>query len=375
MITAIAVTATDEIFAGTYIGTFRSSDKGENWTKIYPYEATCFAFNASGHIFAGVLNSVARSFDNGDHWSLIGLNAIGVNVLSVLGDSKIYAGTSGLPIHGESNGNLFSSLDNGETWAYVISGPAVYSFCMTANGVLFAGTSGGIYRSIDNGASWSYCYSCPNNTIMKVLTSNGQGHVFAGSFNRGMYRSQDDGNSWIRINNGLESGNIRGMTINPRGDLYVGTLGGGVFHSSDNGETWTSENAGLINLYVSSITQDAQGYLYVGTDGNGVFRSTASTTSVAEEVQTATIGFVLAQNYPNPFNPSTTIRFSLPRPGFITLKIYNLLGEEVATLVQEQCEAGEHRVQWQAHDLPSGVYVYRVQAGEFVQSRKLLLMR
>jgi hypothetical protein len=82
----------------------------------------------------------------------------------------------------------------------------------------------------------------------------------------------------------------------------------------------------------------------------------------------------LAQNYPNPFNPSTTIAYQLPSASHVELKVYNMLGEEVATLVSQDQSPGHYRVTWQPN-LPSGVYVYRIQAGEFTQSRKLLLVR
>jgi len=86
-------------------------------------------------------------------------------------------------------------------------------------------------------------------------------------------------------------------------------------------------------------------------------------------------GFNLQQNYPNPFNPSTTIEFALPKSAFVTLKVYNLLGEEVATLIAEQRSAGIHWFNWDAGGLASGVYLYRLEAGNFVQSKKLILMR
>ncbi len=85
--------------------------------------------------------------------------------------------------------------------------------------------------------------------------------------------------------------------------------------------------------------------------------------------------YFLAQNYPNPFNPNTTIEFALPKSAFVTLKIYNLLGEAVATLVAEQQAAGIHRFNWDARGLASGVYLYRLEAGDFVQAKKLILMR
>jgi hypothetical protein len=85
--------------------------------------------------------------------------------------------------------------------------------------------------------------------------------------------------------------------------------------------------------------------------------------------------FRLEQNYPNPFNPSTTIVFALPKSALVNLKIYNLLGEEVTTLITEQQAAGIHKLNWDARGLASGVYLYRLEAGEFMQTKKLILMR
>ena len=83
----------------------------------------------------------------------------------------------------------------------------------------------------------------------------------------------------------------------------------------------------------------------------------------------------LAQNYPNPFNPSTTISFELPKASFVTLKVYNLLGQEVANLVNKKNAAGRYDIQFDASELSGGVYLYRLQAGEFVETRKLILLR
>jgi hypothetical protein len=85
--------------------------------------------------------------------------------------------------------------------------------------------------------------------------------------------------------------------------------------------------------------------------------------------------YLLMQNYPNPFNPSTTIRYALPKSSYVRLKVYNLLGREIATLVNEKRAAGEHAIRWNPIGLPSGIYFYRLQAGEFVATRKLVLMR
>jgi hypothetical protein len=98
-------------------------------------------------------------------------------------------------------------------------------------------------------------------------------------------------------------------------------------------------------------------------------------TSVYTPEEVGREDFLLKQNYPNPFNPSTTISYDLPTRSHVTLKIFNLLGQEVATLVNGEVEAGRHQMQWNARGLSSGVYFYRLQAGKFVETRKLILLR
>jgi len=85
--------------------------------------------------------------------------------------------------------------------------------------------------------------------------------------------------------------------------------------------------------------------------------------------------YVLHQNYPNPFNPSTTIEFNIPKTNEVTLKIFNILGEEVVTLVSDRLSAGSYSCEWDATNLASGVYLYRLEVGSTVQTRKMILMR
>ncbi|MBI3766091.1 MAG: T9SS type A sorting domain-containing protein, partial [Ignavibacteriales bacterium] len=89
----------------------------------------------------------------------------------------------------------------------------------------------------------------------------------------------------------------------------------------------------------------------------------------------APIEFALQQNYPNPFNPATTISFNLPSKSFVSLKVFNALGEEVSVLLSEVLPAGTYAPQWNAENLASGVYFYRLQAGNLVETRNLLLLR
>ncbi len=85
--------------------------------------------------------------------------------------------------------------------------------------------------------------------------------------------------------------------------------------------------------------------------------------------------YELSQNYPNPFNPSTKIRFQVPKTGFVTLKIYNTLGKEIATLVNEEKQPGNYEITWNASNLPSGIYFYRITTGNFLDTKKMLLLK
>ncbi|MBN2365376.1 MAG: T9SS type A sorting domain-containing protein [Calditrichaeota bacterium] len=100
-----------------------------------------------------------------------------------------------------------------------------------------------------------------------------------------------------------------------------------------------------------------------------------TTTAIASEVKAIPANLTLYQNYPNPFNPRTTIEFELPMNTEVTLKIYNILGEEVATLLSDFLLSGSYEFQWDAGKYASGVYYYRLQAGDYVETKKMVLMR
>jgi hypothetical protein len=118
-------------------------------------------------------------------------------------------------------------------------------------------------------------------------------------------------------------------------------------------------------------------YLYAGTYDAGIcYRKLADLlVNIALRNLQNPDKFILNQNYPNPFNPSTTISFSLPSHSFVSLKVFDLLGKEVATIVSEELPAGNYKRIWNAENLASGIYFYRLQAGNFTETKKLILMK
>ncbi len=175
----------------------------------------------------------------------------------------------------------------------------------------------------------------------------------------------------------MTSISIGTIAVNSNGHIFAGSSsysGYGVFRSTDNGDSWAQINTGLTNTYVSSLAFNLDGYVFAGTDA-GVFRSVRSTTSVKRFSGKAPKMLSLEQNYPNPFNPSTTIRFSVSSPGFVTLKVFNTLGEEIATLVSDRLDAGTYSTRWNATHYASGVYFLRLRTGGFCETQKLVLLK
>ncbi len=135
----------------------------------------------------------------------------------------------------------------------------------------------------------------------------------------------------------------------------------------------------------NGTTTELQEYSYTdNTVGTGTYFyrlkqiDFSGTYEYSDAVEAEVIGpltFGLEQNYPNPFNPATTIKYSIPEMSKVSLTLFNLLGEEVTTLVNEEKSAGNYTVEFNAANLPSGVYFYRIQAGNFVETKKMVLMK
>jgi ligand-binding sensor domain-containing protein len=382
--------STRDIFAsittgsGTTDGIYRSTDNGETWiislSLQHAFAAGFFslAINSGGDIFAGDgyniieffrfpdYGDIFRSTDNGVSWQKVALRLDDyVYALAINSSGRIFAGT------GEG---LYRATPSLEFWHEVHSG-RVFSVAINDSDYIFIGTTNGIYRSKDTGDSWELVIDLPNNSTLALAINASTQYIFAGTQKRGVLRSTNNGDSWTEVNTGLTNTNVPSLAINSRGDIFAGTNGGGVFRSTDNGASWSDVNSGLMNPYVLALAINSSGEVFAGTSGNGIFRSLPTITAVEEIAVEIPTSFVLTQNYPNPFNPSTTIEYSLPKPSQVELKVYDILGKEVRTLVNGRQPAGQHRVSFEANGLPSGVYFYRIKGGAFVQTKKLTLLR
>ena len=164
----------------------------------------------------------------------------------------------------------------------------------------------------------------------------------------------------------------------PITDVLVGS-GSGIYLSTDEGSNWAQINTGFpgTGSYFGMALSMNSSYLFAGTYGVGVWRRPLSEiiTAIKDIQSTVLTRFSLLQNYPNPFNPTTVISYQLPINGFVSLELYDILGRKIKSLIQERQNAGAHSVTFNAEDLSSGVYFYRLEAGTYSETKKLLLLR
>jgi photosystem II stability/assembly factor-like uncharacterized protein len=374
----------NNLFAGNNTGKiFGSTDNGVNWNIVYsgsPTRTDAIAISDT-NIFAATGAGILLSTNNGASWTASGLSNSEPQALAVYNDG---AGNTNL-FAGTFHNGVFKSTDNGVSWSPVNSGLTGSALYVTALFVsdtnLFSGTWGSsAFRSVNNGASWTLVNNglTSNNVhAFSVLTSKaGSTNLFAGTyFGSGIYLSTDNGESWAVVNTGLTNNNIRTLA-NYENNLFAGSWGNGVFLSTNNGIIWNAFNTGPIGNYEINALVICGSEIFAGTN-DGVWKRPLSdiiTDAVDQNVKIPS-QFSLDQNYPNPFNPATTINFSIAEVAKVTLSIFNILGEPAGVLKDEVLKPGVYNVTFEGSSLASGVYLYRLQAGNFIQTRKMMLMK
>ena len=386
------------IFAGTSgDGIFVSTNNGENWKSINEglQSKVIHTILINGktlpagkaRIFAGTETGVSVSTDNGESWRSInsGLSGLGIWSLAVsadsAGDTTIFAG---------SWSGVYSSSDWGENWEVtgLSSTKMPVHTIIILNRYIFAATlSEGLFISHDNGLTWTNTIithrDYPDSPemiapIYSITKYEGPffDYIIAGSIGCFYYMDYsfpffDDGTSPSPANWYTPILSFAG-----RNDTLFTSQYGYFFwlYRDFLGLHFGSLNISYLGKDVYSLALN-NGYIFAGTqEGIWRLRYPEAITSI-ENSQKVPDGFVLEQNYPNPFNPATVITYRLPVAGNVTLKVYDVLGRPVAALVNERQAAGIHSVKFDAVDLPSGVYFYRLHAGSFVSTKKMILLQ
>jgi hypothetical protein len=212
------------------------------------------------------------------------------------------------------------------------------------------------------------------NTLNGVSFTDANNGTAVGSIGS-ILRTTDGGQNWVTQTSGIIQWLIGVSFTDSNNGTAVG-LEGVILRTTNGGQNWVSQTSGTTNGLVDVCFTDASNGTAVGAGGT-ILRTINGGVSFVEEEKIAVVpnDYNLAQNYPNPFNPSTTIRYSVPQSSQVIIKVFDILGNEIETLVNEQKSTGTYEITWFAGNLPSGVYFYRLQAGNFVETKKMILMK
>ncbi|MDP3148499.1 MAG: T9SS type A sorting domain-containing protein [Ignavibacteria bacterium] len=374
----------------------KTTNSGETWNYIalpwsFPMNWNCVSFaDKLNGVIAG--SNVITTTDGGASWEPE-FYSYDKNFLSALFVDPGYI------LVGDDSGFVFQSIDSGKTWSsekisvYPIRSiflfRGIYAFglplyALTPHSILtkllFPDTPSWFEKELDffNGLG-SEAYNGES--------CNGGGSTFLvgvqGDWRAApvILRKQMSDTSWTR--SGLypdPDGELRGVSAPSSSTIYACGYPGLLYKTIDGGDNWilhsvpTSQSLNSIYSF-----NDTKGFA-VGDSGTILFTSNGGLTDVDEDELSITDKFQLFQNYPNPFNPSTVISYQLAVGSFVTLKVYDVLGNEVATLVNEFMQAATYNQTFNvktghASFLPSGIYFYKLQAGSFTQTKKFVLLK
>jgi hypothetical protein len=379
------------LYAATrYNRVFKSTDYGRNWSSAsnglsYDWINDLAVNPLNGHVYAATPFAVWRSTDDGGSWQEA--KNSGATALAINRNGTIFSGFGG---------QMFRSTDDGSTWSVrLLNGVSTIAQIATDTNKVYVatgnGTTGqGVHRSTDNGETYETANrGLTDLNVMTVAVNEGQntcGTVNAGNGD-GWWELARDTSAWRRV--GLSSTPVRKMQ-NLRGATGTGifALAAAFLYSRDEscaitflfGTNFSGSNGDPpISLLVLGTPNGREvstvgRRLLLGTNGLGIYASDNALTGI-DDATGQPSGIVLHQNYPNPFNPSTTIAYDLPEDGHVRLAVFDLLGRQVALLVDEVQPAGYRSVRLNASALASGVYLYRLEAGGMVQARRLVVVK
>ena len=340
----------------TYGSMYKSTDRGLNWSGISP--------PGSG---------------NGNNYCFVTpfISCVSNPQIMYVGGKSIYKSTTG---GGNWQGPYGTSVFNNEK---ILS----LAVSQTGTDTLYCGlVNGTVFRSFNGGLNWTnISTNIPNRYVTDItINPNNSSEVYLtlGGYNSGhIYRSVNAGSTWQDISGTLPNVPHQSVVADPvyNQNIYAGN-DLGVYVTTNGGVNWNEYSSGMPYTLVFDLTiVYSNRKLRATTHGNGIYERKLMETPVgiSQNNQSQISGYKLSQNFPNPFNPKTVINYELQVTGveLVNLKVFDILGNEVLTLVNENQNAGSYSVTFDGNNFPSGVYYYRLDAGDFVETRRMALIK
>ncbi len=364
------------ICVGVFGKILRTSDKGVSWDSISSpttNELLSVCFSDSNNILASGSNrTIIKSVNCGLDWYEITDISDGYN-LTHIQFIDFYTGY----IASES-GVILKSTDSGESW-FDLDHPE--PFAQAFNSLFFLDANTG------------YVVGTPvYNPVLK--TTNGglnwtrQGNFLLGSLSSVSFVNSDTGLVYgtggiSKTTNGGLNWNLISVVATSSGDLslindqiaYGVDDNGYIVKTTNGGINWMQQMSGTTS-HLSGVyfINEQTGYI-VGANGTILKTTNGGTVGINTVNQNVPDDFYLFQNFPNPFNPSTHIKFQMPKSNYVRLIVYDLSGKEIMTLYEGELQPGEYEVDFDGSNLSSGTYIYKIEAGDFVETKKMVLLR
>ncbi|MCF8262906.1 MAG: T9SS type A sorting domain-containing protein [Melioribacteraceae bacterium] len=357
-------------------GILKTVDGGGSWTS--PIQPVGSGLDHINHIWFsdagtdglafGNSGKIYQSADAGNSWNTIDLDtASNIIGYSVVDDDLIFACGTNV---------VLKSTDGGASWDYVTN-PTEAS--KDLNSIAFVdaniGYTGGktniVYRTTDGGASWDSVYNAAG-TVRDLKVWDALTFMVIGD--GGIQKTTDGGATFATIDYPEGEKMWRSYFMDDNNGLAVGQ-NGLVILTTDGGNNWTKQESGSTSK-LRGVFMFNGGTAVVTGQGDEVITTGVMVTSV--EVNRSEVipeGFNLSQNYPNPFNPTTQIEFSVPNSGDVQLIVFDALGRTVGELVNDQMSAGTYTVSFNATHLSSGIYFYKLVSQDFIQTKKMILIK
>ena len=352
----------------------KSTDGGLTW--IFQNSNTTadlrsvYFFNQNKGWVAGIGGIVLKTTDGGVNWSSQAVSAFDLWAVQFINADTGWV----------SGSTTLKTTNGGAGWEEQMHyGGFSLSFVDESYGWI-AGYYN-LHKTTDGGTHWT---SFANNydlwSIFFYDHDNGWAvgeHEF---YSRFMMSTTDGGENWTTAPSNSEP--LRSIYFVDSLMGWAAGFYGTILHTSDGGVNWENQASGVGEslLALFFINSDygwvvGNGGILIRTSNGGRTWSNGSFSSIYEEAgYNMAASLVLDQNYPNPFNPTTTINFQLSQNGYVTLRVYDILGKEVATLVNEQKNHGRYSVNFNASNLASGVYIYQLRVNEYASTKKMLLL-
>ena len=375
---------------------YRSLDKGETWVNI----ATCATGGACHTFFVSPLDTNIMMCSKGSSGGYVCRSTnYGATWTSVWGPGTLTS--YGMPLQMDDNNPsvyylapdnhvFMKSTDNGLTFSdigtYTFRSPCDIAVQFYNSSVIWVGDGttsvglGDFWKSTNGGVNWTMIQTAGSSEIPMIATTNLNVNVLYRTTwsSGGFWKSTDAGSTLFNTNG--PSSNLWGADIakdDPNSVVY-GTYGSAGYLSTDDGSTFNNQNLvsspGAGTLYYDKTLAFMQ-------QGGGIYKMNITYTvtpptgshQISSEVPKQ---FGLVQNYPNPFNPSTQIQYNVSRQSFVTIRVYDMTGTEVASLVNSNQTAGKYSIDFNASNIASGVYFYTMFAnGSKIDTKKMMLVK